>query len=143
MPNRNRHVASGCIRLSGGDVASRLCRIVDELREVLERHAPSELAIERVFVSRNAASALKLGQARGAALVAFPGIPVFEYAATRVKQATTGNGNATKRQVQHMVRLLLALPEAPQADAADALAVALCHAHSRDMLARMQTDHRP
>ena len=98
---------------------------------------------ERVFVNRNAESALKLGQARGAALVAVPDIPVFEYAATRVKQATTGNGKASKRQVQHMVRVLLALPEAPPADEADALAVALCHAHSRDHLRRMRPDRHP
>ena len=142
MANGSRHVASGCIRVAGDDMAGRLCRIVDELREVSQRHAPDELAIERVFVSRNAASALKLGQARGAALVALPGIPVFEYAATRVKQATTGSGKATKAQVQHMVRVLLSLPEAPVEDAADALAVALCHAHSRDLLARLRPDRR-
>ena len=137
-PAGNRHIASGCIRLEGDDVARRLRRIVDALREISDRYAPSEMAIERVFVSRNAESALKLGQARGAALVAVPDIPVFEYAATRVKQATTGSGRASKGQVQHMVRVLLALPEAPRADEADALAVALCHAHSRDMLARMR-----
>ena len=117
-------------------MAERLRRIVEGLREISDRYAPSELAIERVFVSRNAESALKLGQARGAALVAVPGIPVFEYAATRVKQATTGNGKASKSQVQHMVRVLLSLPEPPRTDEADALAVALCHAHSRDLLAR-------
>ena len=142
MPAGNRHVASGCIRVADDDMAGRLRRIVDGLREVSERYGPSEIAVERVFVSRNAESALKLGQARGAALVALPGIPVFEYAATRVKQATTGSGKASKAQVQHMVRLLLALPEAPQADEADALAVALCHAHSREMLARMRPDRR-
>ena len=87
----------------------RLRKIVEGIREVSERYAPSELAIERVFVARNAESALKLGQARGAALVAVPHIPVFEYAATRVKQATTGSGKASKAQVQHMVRVLLSL----------------------------------
>ena len=142
MPTGNRHVASGCIRVADDDMAGRLHRIVNGLREVSQRYGPSEIAIERVFVSRNAESALKLGQARGAALVALPGIPVFEYAATRVKQATTGSGKASKAQVQHMVRLILSLPEAPQADEADALAVALCHAHSRDMLARMRPDRR-
>ena len=143
MPAGSRHVASGCIRVAGDDIAGRLRRIVEGLREVAERHAPAEVAIERVFVSRNVESALKLGQARGAALVALPDIPVFEYAATRVKQATTGSGKASKSQVQHMVRLLLALPGAPQADEGDALAVALCHAHSRDMLARMRPDRHP
>lgn len=143
VPAGNRHVASGCIRLAGEDMAERLRRIVEGIREVSERYAPSELAIERVFVARNAESALKLGQARGAALVAIPHIPVFEYAATRVKQAMTGSGKASKAQVQHMVRVLLSLPEAPRADEADALAVALCHAHSRDLLARMRPEGHP
>lgn len=143
VPGRNRHVASGCIRVAGDDMAGRLRRIVEGLREVSARYAPSELAIERVFVNRNAESALKLGQARGAALVAMPDIPVFEYAATRVKQATTGSGKASKSQVQSMVRVLLSLPETPPADEADALAVALCHANSRDMLARTRPDLRP
>ena len=136
-PAGNRHVASGCIRVAGDDVAERLRQIVAGLREISDRYDPNEIAIERVFVSRNAESALKLGQARGAALVAVPGLPVFEYAATRVKQATTGSGKASKSQVQRMVRLLLALPEEPRPDEADALAVALCHAHSRNMLGRM------
>ena len=140
VPAGSRHVASGCIRAGDGDMTERLRRIVEGLREVSDRYAPSELAIERVFVNRNVESALKLGQARGAALVAVPGIPVFEYAATRVKQATTGNGRASKDQVQHMVRALLSLPEPLRTDEADALAVALCHAHSRDLLARTQPD---
>lgn len=143
LPASNRHVASGCIRVTGDDMALRLRRIVEGLQEVAERHSPDEAAIERVFVNRNPESALKLGQARGAALVAIPGIPVFEYAATRVKQATTGSGKASKHQVQHMIRLLLALTRAPPADAADALAVALCHAHSRDVLARIRREPHP
>lgn len=143
LPAGNRHVASGCIRVAGEDMTERLRRIVEGLREVSERYAPGELAIERVFVARNAESALKLGQARGAALVAVPHIPVFEYAATRVKQATTGSGKASKHQVQHMVRVLLSLPEAPPPDEADALAVALCHAHSRDLVRRIGAErHR-
>ena len=143
VPAGNRHVASGCIRVAGEDMTERLRRIVEGLRDVSERYAPSELAIERVFVARNAESALKLGQARGAALVAVPHIPVFEYAATRVKQATTGSGKASKAQVQHMVRVLLSLPEAPRTDEADALAVALCHAHSRELLARLRPEPHP
>ena len=139
-PAGSRHVASGSIRVAGEGIAERLHSIVDALREVSDQYAPGELAIERVFVSRNAESALKLGQARGAALVAVPGLPVFEYAATRVKQAMTGSGRATKQQVQHMVRVLLSLPEVPRPDAADALAVALCHAHSRTTLGRMRPD---
>lgn len=139
----SRHLASGSIRVVGESVAERLRFIVDALREVADRYAPGELAIERVFVSRNAESALKLGQARGAALVAVPGLPVFEYAATRVKQAMTGSGRATKEQVQHMVRVLLSLPATPRPDAADALAVALCHAHSRAALARRPPGRAP
>ena len=139
----SRHLASGGIRVIGEGVAERLRFIVDALREVADRYAPGELAIERVFVSRNAESALKLGQARGAALVAVPGLPVFEYAATRVKQAMTGSGRATKEQVQHMVRVLLSLPETPRPDAADALAVALCHAHSRAALGRRPPGRAP
>ena len=141
-PRGSRHVASGSIRVAGEGIAERLLHIVDALRDVSDRYAPGELAIERVFVSRNAESALKLGQARGAALVAVPGIPVFEYAATRVKQAMTGSGRASKQQVQHMVRVLLSLPEAPRPDAADALAVALCHAHGRAALARRRWPDR-
>ena len=143
-PAGNRHVASGCIRVAGEeDMPERLRKIVEGIREVSERYAPSELAIERVFVARNAESALKLGQARGAALVAVPHIPVFEYAATRVKQAMTGSGKASKAQVQHMVRVLLSLSEVPRTDEADALAVALCHAHSRDLLGRMRPERHP
>ena len=143
VPAGNRHVASGCIRVAGEDMAGRLRKIVEGLREVSERYAPNELAIERVFVARNAESALKLGQARGAALVAVPQIPVFEYAATRVKQAMTGSGKASKAQVQHMVRVLLSLSETPPTDEADALAVALCHAHCRDLLVRLGPKRHP
>lgn len=135
---RHRHLASGCIDSVDGDTAERLSRIAEGLREIVAQHAPDELAIERVFVSRNVESALKLGQARGAALVAVSGLPVSEYAPTRIKQATTGSGKATKAQVQHMVRVLLSLPETPRPDAADALAVALCHAHTRTAFARLQ-----
>jgi crossover junction endodeoxyribonuclease RuvC len=95
-------------------------------------HHPHEVAVERVFVSRNADSALKLGQARGAALCAVPAaVPVFEYAPRAVKLAVVGSGGAEKFQVAHMIRVLLALRESPGADACDALAVAVCHAHAR------------
>ena len=94
--------------------------------------SPAEVAVERVFVSRNADSALKLGQARGAALCAIPaGVPLFEYAPRAIKLAVAGSGAAEKFQVAHMIRSLLALAELPGADAADALAVAVCHAHAR------------
>ena len=106
--------------------------IFEALAALVAEHRPGEIAVERVFVSRNADSALKLGQARGAALCAIPaGMPVFEYAPRAVKLAVVGFGGAEKFQVARMVCTLLALAEAPGADAADALAVAVCHAHLR------------
>ena len=99
---------------------------------MIRQHAPSEVAIEEVFLASNPASALKLGQARGAAIAAAVahGLPVSEYAARRVKQAVVGTGRAGKEQVQHMVRVLLTLPGTPSADAADALAIAICHVNT-------------
>ncbi len=137
--NRATHVTSGCIDI-GGETCQRLRLIFDGISELVSGYEPQELAAEQVFVHRNAASALKLGQARGAALLAgaVRDLPVYEYTATQIKQAVTGRGHGAKDQVQHMVRVLLALPEPPRADAADALAVALCHAHMRWTLARMQ-----
>jgi crossover junction endodeoxyribonuclease RuvC len=100
---------------------------------VIAEYQPSILSIEQVFMAHNVASALKLGQARGAAIVACvsQGLTVFEYAPTQIKQAVTGQGHADKVQVQHMIKALLNLSATPQADAADALAVALCHVHTR------------
>lgn len=111
----------------------RLKRIFDEVGAIIAEHEPTECGIERVFMARNADSALKLGQARGAAIcsVVNHGITVHEYAATEVKQAVVGGGRADKSQVQHMIAVLLALKEAVQADAADALAIAIAHAHTR------------
>lgn len=133
------YVGSGCIRVADGEQPERLRRIFDGLTEIIERYNPSEFAIEQVFVARSADSALKLGQARGAAIVAAArlDLPVFEYSARRVKQSVVGTGAAGKEQVQHMVCALLGLAAAPQADAADALAVALCHAHTRQGLLRL------
>lgn len=128
------HLGHGCIRPpAGASLAERLGMIFDQLCAVIGEHAPTEVAIERVFVSRNADSALKLGQARGAALVAAAGaaLPVFEYTPTEVKQAVVGGGRAQKAQVQHMVCRLLGLGQTPAEDAADALGVALCRAHLR------------
>jgi crossover junction endodeoxyribonuclease RuvC len=136
---RLRYVTSGCIRLdAGAAIALRLRQIFEDMGEILDAHAPDEMAVEQVFMAKSAGSALKLGQARGVAIVSASrrGIPVFEYSATRIKQSVVGTGRAEKTQVQHMVRALLALPAPPQADAADALAVALCHAHTRESLAR-------
>jgi crossover junction endodeoxyribonuclease RuvC len=100
------------------------------LREVIQQYQPEEAAIEQVFMHENPGSALKLGQARGAAIVALT-IPVAEYSARQVKQSVVGHGAAKKEQVQHMVGRLLNISEKLQADAADALAIALCHAHTR------------
>ena len=125
------YVASGNIQATATDLATRLKSIFDGVVEVVNTYHPTELAVEQVFMYRNADSALKLGQARGAALCAAMtvGLLVAEYMPSRVKQAVVGRGNATKEQVQYMVRLLLDLSKVPGPDAADALAVALCHCH--------------
>ncbi len=128
------HVAHGCITVAGDGFAARLRTIFERLQELIGQHAPGEIAVERVFMSRNADSALKLGQARGAALCAVPqGLPVFEYAPRAIKLAIVGSGAAEKPQVAHMIKVLLGIEERLVADASDALAVAICHAHSRRM----------
>ena len=127
-----RAVAHGSLDLTRAAPAARLRLLFEGLRALVSEHAPVEVAVERVFVSRNADSALKLGQARGAALCAIPeGVPLFEYAPRAIKLAVVGSGAAEKFQVAHMVCALLALRIRPAADAADALAVAVCHAHTR------------
>lgn len=130
------YIASGCIRMTTGEIPDRLAQIFDGVREIIRQTQPDVFAIEQVFMARNPDSALKLGQARGAAIVAakFAGLPVFEYSARQVKQSVVGTGAAAKEQVQHMVKTLLKLPASPQADAADALAVALCHGHTQQSL---------
>ena len=127
------HVVSGCIRARGDDLAQRLHEIHEAVRALVEEHQPDEIAIERVFMHRNADSALKLGQARGAALsAAVTGqASVFEYAPRAIKLAVVGTGAADKAQVSHMVRLLLTIPAPTSSDASDALGVALCHAQAR------------
>lgn len=129
---RSRHVHSGCIRTIAGEFPARLGEIFVGLTEVLAEWQPQEVAVEQVFVSRNAASALKLGQARGAAITAIvnQGLPVFEYTPAAVKQGLVGNGRAEKEQVQHMIRVILGLQGKMSLDQSDALAIALCHAHS-------------
>ena len=114
------------------DFPARLERIYRGLSEIIETFQPDAVAVENIFFSNNVQSALKLGQARGAAIVAGvnAGLPVFEYTALQVKQAVVGNGKAAKDQVQKMIKVLLNLPEVAQEDAADALAVAVCHANS-------------
>jgi crossover junction endodeoxyribonuclease RuvC len=133
------HVASGCIRGESEDLGQRLGNIFRALGELIDTYHPAELAIEQVFVARNAGAALKLGQARGAAICAAVsrGLGVSEYSPRSIKLAVVGTGTADKVQVQHMVRVLLNLPGEPASDAADALAVALSHAHSSGTRERM------
>jgi crossover junction endodeoxyribonuclease RuvC len=129
---RSRHLESGCIRTASGGFPQRLGDIFTGIRAVLDEWRPGEVAIEQVFVSRNASSALKLGQARGAAISAIVtrDLPVFEYTPAAVKQGLVGNGRAEKEQVQHMVRVILGMQGRLALDESDALAIALCHAHS-------------
>lgn len=126
------YVASGCIRVNEGILSDRLNQIFDCISEVIHEYKPDEAAIEQVFMSTNADSALKLGQARGSAMVAMAqhALVVAEYSARQIKQSVVGNGGADKSQVQHMVTSLLGLNKKPQADAADGLAVAICHGHA-------------
>ena len=131
---RLSYLASGCIRITDTSLPDRLKTIFDGMTEIVRLHRPDIIAIEKVFMARNADSALKLGQARGAAIAAVlqSDLPVAEYTALQIKQAVVGNGRAAKEQVQHMVRSLLRLDGQPQADAADALACAICHAHTEE-----------
>lgn len=125
-------VACGVVRTTSSfSFAHRLNEIFDGINEVIQMHDPSVAAVEEVFMASNANSALKLGQARGAAVVAAMqnGLAVHDYSAKKVKRAVVGYGQAEKAQVQHMIRMLLGLSALPTADAADALAVAICHAH--------------
>ena len=127
---RLTYVASGVIRTGQGEFAARLCEIFRCMKTVVAQYQPQEIAIERVFVNRNPDSALKLGQARGAAIcgTADAGAEVFEYATRQIKQAVVGTGSAEKAQVQLMMKSLLKLDAAVAEDAADALAAAVCHA---------------
>ncbi|MEW6463083.1 crossover junction endodeoxyribonuclease RuvC [Pseudomonas sp. BMW13] len=130
------YVASGCIRTGNGALAERLQIVFRGVSEVIATYGPMTMGIEQVFMARNADSALKLGQARGAAIVAAAeaGLEISEYTATQVKQAVVGSGAADKQQVQMMVMHLLKLVQKPQIDASDALGIALCHAHHRQSL---------
>jgi crossover junction endodeoxyribonuclease RuvC len=138
---RLRHVANGQCRSDGADLAARLLSLFRQLTEIVEGHAPDAAAVETTFVNRDGAGTLKLGQARGVAMLvpAAAGIPVAEYAPNAVKKAVVGAGHAEKRQIDHMVRMQLPGCDPAGPDAADALALALCHAfHARhsDRLAR-------
>lgn len=134
------YVTSGCIKTGEKSLPQRLSIIYAGVQELLLEFSPEEVAIESVFMHRNADSALKLGQARGAAICAVvnQSLEIAEYSPTEIKQSVVGKGNAHKEQVQHMVQVLLKLNSSPQSDAADALAVAVCHANTRNSLSRMQ-----
>jgi crossover junction endodeoxyribonuclease RuvC len=140
-PLGEQHVTSGCIKAGTGDFPRRLRHIYEAVVLLIEAHRPDEIAIEKVFVHRNPDSALKLGQARGAAICAAlgSGASAHEYAPRAIKLAVSGYGAADKAQVAQMVTALLRLERRPAADAADALAVALCHAQTRRMAALAAT----
>lgn len=134
--NRLRHVDNGIIKTRSSDpLPLRLKTIYDGLTKVLTAFTPDNVSVEQVFLAKNPRAALTLGHARGTAVIAAVnlGIEVHEYSALQVKSAVVGYGHAAKQQVQHMVKALLNLPEIAQEDAADALAVAICHANSRTM----------
>jgi crossover junction endodeoxyribonuclease RuvC len=136
------YLGSGCIRTVVDDMPGRLKLIYAGVSEIITQFQPDFFAIESVFMAKNADSALKLGQARGAAIVAAVNqdLLVFEYAARQVKQTVVGTGAAEKAQVQHMVRSILKLPANPQADAADALAIAITHCHMSQNAIRLSSD---
>ena len=131
-------ITNGCLRVGDGELALRLKNIFNGLQEIIAEYRPEEMAIERVFVHRNVDSALKLGQARGVLIsaVAIHSISVDEYSPMQIKKAVVGKGNASKEQVQHMVKAILSLGKTPAEDAADALAVALCHGYHRQTAQR-------
>ena len=140
--NKLRYVTGGCIKTDDKlSLPERIGTILEGIAEVIATHQPQQSAVEKVFVNVNPQSTLLLGQARGAAISALvtAGLPVAEYTALQVKQAVVGKGKAAKEQVQHMVIRLLALPGSPSADAADALACAICHAHGGQGLGSMST----
>ena len=133
------YVASGTVQSADGELPDRLKLIFESISQIVSQYQPDVGAIESVFVHRNPGSALKLGHARSAALCATfeSDVAVFEYAPREIKLAVVGTGSASKRQVQHMVVSLLHLDGEPSADAADALATALCHGHQRRLNARL------
>ncbi len=134
------YVDSGCIRTTTTDLSQRLLQIFNGICELMENYSPSEVAIEQVFMHKNANSALKLGHARGVAMVACAShrVSVSEYSPREIKQALVGYGAAQKDQVKHMVVNMLKLSSAPQADAADALGIAICHSHMRNGLGQLR-----
>lgn len=136
-----RHIHSACIRVGEGDLGPRLARIYRGVADVIDQHGPEEVALEQVFLARNPHAALVLGHARGSALLAAVHSQrvVAHYSALEIKRAVVGTGRAAKAQVQYMVKMLLGLERNPPADAADALACAICHIHTRQMAARVSS----
>lgn len=133
---KTRYLSCGTIRCREAELSCRLHKIRTHIAELIEQFKPNGVAIEQVFTMINPQSALKLGQARGAALAAVGqyALPCFEYSARQVKKAIVGYGAATKQQIQLMIKSLLKLNQCPSADAADALAIALCHVHTQQAL---------
>ena len=129
--SRLSHVANGVCKSGKGNLAERLLALHDQLEAVIARHAPEAAAVEQTFVNSNGAATLKLGQARGVAMLvpARAGLAVGEYAPNAIKKAVVGVGHADKTQIAHMVKLQLPGVELTGPDAADALAIAICHAH--------------
>ena len=143
---QTRYVSSGCIRAGTGEFSGRLNDIYTRVGELVAEFAPHAIAVEQVFMHRNADSALKLGHARAAAICGTfaGGADIHEYAAREIKQAIVGRGGADKEQVQHMVRAILSLETEPASDEADALAAAICHAHThRAEVAVVTEGNRP
>lgn len=138
--NKCQFIDAGTIRTESDDMPIRLKRIYEGLKRIIDFYQPTESAVEKVFLAHNVDSALKLGQARGAAIAALVthDVAVAEYTARQIKQSVVGFGAAEKEQVQQMVTRLLQIPVTPQADAADALAAAICHAHTAQTLLKLQ-----
>ena len=136
------HIAHGVIRTDFEEMEKRLYQIYETLSRLIDEHQPHEAAIEQIFMNQNPQSALKLGQARGAALVAIASkqLSLSEYSPREVKQAVVGYGAAEKKQIQHMIGSLLSLKKTISSDAADALAIALCHANSRQLRNKIGTN---
>ena len=130
QPSQIRYIASGYLKIKGDSLPERLGQIFQQIDAVIAEYSPAHMSIENVFMQRNADSALKLGQARGAAICAGyqAGLEIAEYAPREIKQALVGNGAASKEQVQHMVKRLLGLQKNLQSDEGDGLAIAICHA---------------
>ena len=137
--NKLNYLASGVIKVESKNFPERLSIIFTELSQIIDQYHPQIAAVEEVFMGRNASSALKLGQARGAALVACSnkGVDVAEYSARKVKQALVGSGKADKHQMKSMITTLLRLDSVPQEDAADALSIAVCHANTEATMIKM------